>query len=113
MPGTMRTCSQPKRRNIGQSRSRKTGAAISTAREVRGANFFAAKPTAKCPINIRSETPEKLVKFVGGVEVAFKFARGQALAEIVEAAREEVECSGEHVLIGQDDVAPRGIRAAG
>jgi hypothetical protein len=33
---------------------------------------------------------EKFVEFVGGVEVGFQVARGQALAEIVEAACEEV-----------------------
>src|SRR5215469_4527924 len=103
MPGTMRTCSQPRSRNTGQSRSRNKGAASSVAREVRGANFLAAKPTAKWPMNMKSEAPEELVEFVGGVEVSFEFAGGEALAEIVEAARQEVKRSGENLLIGEHD----------
>src|SRR5215467_15724831 len=113
MPGTMRTCSQPRSRNIGQSRSRKIGAAMSAAREARGANFFVAKPTAKWPMNMGSEAPEQSVKFVRGVEVAFEFAGGEPLAKIVQAAREKIERCGEHVLIGEDNVAPGRVRASG
>src|SRR5215467_11718248 len=109
----MRTCSQSKSRKKGQRTSRKIGAAMSAAREVRGANFFAARPTAKWPMNMRSEAPEQLVEFVGGIEIRFEFAGGEALTEIVQAAREKIERGGKHVLVGKDDVAPRGIRAAG
>src|SRR5579871_1865551 len=51
----MRACSHPNSRNGGHKISSRLGAAISTAREARGANFFAANPTAKCPINIAFE----------------------------------------------------------
>ena len=38
-----------------------------------------------------SQAAEKFVEFVGGVEVRFQFARVQALANIVEASREQIE----------------------
>src|SRR6266436_9054896 len=56
---------------------------------------------------------EEFVEFVGGVEVGFKFSGGEFFAEIVEAAGEEIEGGGEDFLIGENDVAPGGIRAAG
>src|ERR1700676_1093587 len=51
-PGAIRACSQPSNRNTDHNMSRSTGAAIRAAKEVRGANFLAAKPTAKWPINM-------------------------------------------------------------
>jgi hypothetical protein len=56
---------------------------------------------------------EEFVEFVGGVEVGFEFAGGEALAKIVEAAGEKIECGGKDVAVGEDDVAPGGIGAAG
>ena len=38
---------------------------------------------------------EEFVEFVGGVEIGFEFAGGEAFAQIVEAAGEEVERGGE------------------
>ncbi len=61
----------------------------------------------------RLEAAEEFVEFVGGVEVGFEFAGVEALAEVVEAAREEVECGGEDFAIGEDNVAPGGVGAAG
>jgi len=55
---------------------------------------------------------EEFVEFVGSVEVSFQFARGQLFAEIVEAPGEKVEGGGEDLLIGENDVAPRGIWAS-
>src|SRR5579862_1144862 len=52
MPGTERTCSQPRMRKMGQRMSLRSGAARSSASEVCGANFLAAKPTAKWPMNM-------------------------------------------------------------
>src|SRR5215831_15263997 len=49
----MRTCSHPTKRNGGHRMSRKSGAAISGARDARGANFLAANPTAKWPMNMQ------------------------------------------------------------
>jgi hypothetical protein len=56
---------------------------------------------------------EEFVEFVGGVEVGFEVAGGEAFAEIVEATSEEVEGGGEEVFVGEDDVAPGGVGAAG
>src|SRR5712692_2479775 len=56
---------------------------------------------------------EEFVEFIGGVKIGFEFAGGEALAKIVEAACEKIESGGEDFLIGEDDVAPSGIRAAG
>jgi hypothetical protein len=42
----MRTCSIPNNRQIGQSKSSRSGAAIKAASDDRGANRFDAKPTA-------------------------------------------------------------------
>ena len=47
----MRTLSTPAIRKIGQIRSRKSGAAISTPSDARGAARFDANPTAKWPMN--------------------------------------------------------------
>ncbi len=55
---------------------------------------------------------EEFVEFVGGVEVGFELAGGEALAKIVEAAGEEIERGRKDVAVGEDNVAPRGIRAA-
>src|SRR6266403_5852139 len=59
------------------------------------------------------QAAEEFVEFVGGVEIGFEFAGGKFFAEIVEAAGEEIEGGGEDFLIGEDDVAPGGIGAAG
>jgi hypothetical protein len=56
---------------------------------------------------------EEFVEFVGGVEVGFEVAGGEAFAEIVEATSEKVEGGGEEVFVGEDDVAPGGVGAAG
>src|SRR6266849_3295536 len=63
--------------------------------------------------SVGSEAAEEFVEFVGGVEVGFEFAGVEALAEVVEAASEEVESGGEHFAIGENDIAPGGVRAAG
>jgi hypothetical protein len=59
------------------------------------------------------EAAEEFVELVGGVEVGFEFAGGEFFAEVVEAAREKIEGRGEDFLVGEDDIAPGGIRAAG
>src|ERR1700758_261131 len=66
-----------------------------------------------CPINMALQAAQELVEFVGGVEVSFEFARGEFFAEIFDAAREKIERGGKEILVGQDDVSPCGIRAAG
>src|SRR5579871_2275856 len=126
----MRTCSQPSRRKKGQRMSLRSGAAMSHASEVRGANFLAANPTAKWPMNM-SRLPEKLtgsrhgkkafekkletakqsVQFVGRVEIGFEFAGAQLFADFVEAAGEHIERGRKHFFVGQDDVAPRRVGA--
>src|SRR6266852_1730707 len=58
------------------------------------------------------QAAEKLVEFVGGVEVGFEFAGAEALAEIVETAGEKIERRGEHFPVGEDDVTPGGVGAA-
>ena len=60
-----------------------------------------------------SQAAEEPVQFVGSLEVGFEFAGGEALAEVIETAGEEIEGCREDILIGKNDVAPRGIRAAG
>ena len=47
-----------------------------------------------------SERAEEFVEFVGGVEVRFEVAGGEALAEIVEAAGEKVQGGGEEFFVG-------------
>jgi hypothetical protein len=59
------------------------------------------------------QAAEKFVEFVGGFEIGFEFSRGQALAKIVQAAREEVERGRENFLIGKNDVPPGRVGAAG
>ena len=61
----------------------------------------------------RLQTTEEFVEFVGGVEVGFEFAGGEAFAEVVEAAGEKIERGGEDFLIGENNIAPSGIGAAG
>jgi hypothetical protein len=56
---------------------------------------------------------EEFVEFVGGVEVGFEFAGGEALPKVVETAGEEIERGGKNFAVGEDDVAPGGIGAAG
>ena len=56
---------------------------------------------------------EEFVEFVGSVEVGFQFAGAEALTKIFDAAGEEIEGGGEDFAIGEDDVAPKGVRAAG
>jgi len=60
-----------------------------------------------------SEAAEEFVEFVGGIEVGFEFAGGEFFAQVVEAASEEIERGGEDFLVGEDNVAPGGIGAAG
>ena len=59
------------------------------------------------------QAAEEFVEFIGGVEVGFEVARGEAFAEVVESASEEVERGGENFFVGEDDVAPSGVGAAG
>src|SRR5260370_37405800 len=59
------------------------------------------------------QAAEEFVEFVGGVEVGFELARGEFFAKIVETAGGEIERGGEDLLVGENDVAPRGIGAAG
>src|SRR5260370_23361559 len=59
------------------------------------------------------QAAEEFVEFVGGVEVGFELARGEFFAKIVETAGEEIERGGEDLLVGENDVAPSGIGAAG
>src|SRR6266850_3199663 len=61
----------------------------------------------------RLQGTEEFVEFVGGIEVGFELAGGEFFAEVVEAAGEEIEGGREDFLIGEDDVAPGGIGAAG
>lgn len=56
---------------------------------------------------------EEFVEFVGGVEVGFEVTGGEAFAEVVEAAGEKVESGGEDFFVGEDDIAPCGVGAAG
>jgi len=60
-----------------------------------------------------SQRTEEFVEFVGGLEVGFKLAGGEFFAKIVEAAGKQIERGGEDFLISEDDIAPRGIGAAG
>src|SRR5260370_4737255 len=59
------------------------------------------------------ERTQEFVEVIGGVEVGFELPRGEFFAEIVEPAGEEIERGGEEFLVGENDVAPRGIGAAG
>jgi len=52
LPGSMRTCSQPTSKKMGHRRSANNGAANNKTSGVRWAYFLAAKPTAKCPMNM-------------------------------------------------------------
>src|SRR5216684_5514995 len=63
--------------------------------------------------NIELERTQELVEFVSGVEVGFQFAGGEFFAQIVEAAGKEIKRGGEDFLVGENDVAPGGIRTAG
>src|SRR5215470_5700614 len=55
------------------------------------------------------ETSEKLVEFVRGVKIGFEFPRTELFAQIINAAGKEIERRGEHFLVRQNDVAPRGV----
>src|SRR5712691_13207497 len=59
------------------------------------------------------QAAEELVEFVGGVEVGLELAGGEFFAEVGKAAGEEIERGGEDFLVGEDDIAPCGIRTAG
>jgi len=61
----------------------------------------------------QSEAAEEFVEFVGGVEVGFEVAGVEAFAEFIEAAGEKIEGDRENLLVGEDDVAPKGVGAAG
>src|SRR5204862_2880633 len=52
MPGVMRTTSTPAASNTGHRRSANTAAANNAASDTRGTHRLAAKPKAKCPINM-------------------------------------------------------------
>src|SRR6476469_2937199 len=54
MPGTILTCSQPKIRNKGQSRSANSVANTVVPSDVCGAIFLAARASPKCPRNMQS-----------------------------------------------------------
>src|SRR5579863_1645295 len=56
--GSIRTCSQPRKRNTGQRRSANCAAAMSQASEVRGASGLDANPTAKWPMNMPELRPK-------------------------------------------------------
>src|SRR5215472_4350062 len=107
----MRTCSQPSSRNSGHSMSRNSGAAKRTANDVRGANFLAAKPTAKWPTN-NLDALQEPVQLVGRVKIGFQLARAQALAQLVEAPCEQIERGGKDLPVGEHNVAPHGIGTA-
>src|SRR5690349_15695537 len=47
----------------------------------------------------RLKTAQKLVQFIGCIEVALKLARGELLAKFIEAAREKIERCGQNFLI--------------
>src|SRR5688500_8595495 len=53
-PGTIRTCSAPTATRTGHSASANNAANSRAGSEARGASFFPANPTAKCPMNMRS-----------------------------------------------------------
>src|SRR5258707_6412181 len=72
-----------------------------------------AKRAQRAQRRERLEAAEEFVEFVGGVEVGFEFAGVEALAEVVEAAGEKIEGGGEDFAIGEDNVAPGGVGAAG
>ena len=79
--------------------------------------YLDARALRKITANQRDDASlhivEEPIQFVGGVEVAFKFAGREFLAEVIEPPGEEVERGGEHFLIGENNVAPRGIGAPG
>jgi hypothetical protein len=43
---------------------------------------------------LQLQAAKEPIEFVGGVEIGFKFARAEAFAEIIEAAREKIERDG-------------------
>ena len=57
-------------------------------------------------LHVELQAAEEFVELVGGVEIGFEFAGVEALAEVVEAAREKIQSRGEHFFIGQNDIAP-------
>src|SRR5207302_4159732 len=62
---------------------------------------------------VLSQRTEEFVEFVGGLEVGFELAGGEFFAKIVEAAGKQIESGGKDFVIRENDVAPRGIGAAG
>jgi hypothetical protein len=58
----------------------------------------------KLPWN--SKAAQKLVEFVGGIEVGFEFAGTKALAQIVDAAGKQIKRGRENLTIGKHNVAP-------
>ena len=73
LPGSIRTRSHPNSTNQGQSKSANNGAASRRARDVRGANLLAAKPTAKCPMNTGVDCSRD--RHMGGTEYLSKAAK--------------------------------------
>src|SRR5215831_6865587 len=61
----------------------------------------------------RSHSAQQFVKFVGRVEIRFEFAGAEFFANIVDSAGEKVERSGQHFLVGENNIAPGGVRTAG
>ena len=59
-----------------------------------------------------SNSFEKFVEFVGGVEVSFEVAGPEAFADFIEAAGQEIERRGKNFAVGQDNVAPNSVRAS-
>src|ERR1041384_6942132 len=57
-----------------------------------------------------SKAPKEFIEFVGSVEIAFEFAGSEAFAKIVEPPRKEIQRGGKHFLVGEHNVAPRGVR---
>jgi hypothetical protein len=76
-----------------RTRSRKIGV-FRTVCEVARAN---ATGCLRYPL---LEAAEEFVEFVGGVEVRFQFAGVEAFAEVVEAASQQIQRSGEDFAIG-------------
>src|SRR5438105_9294942 len=61
----------------------------------------------------RLKAAQQLVEFVGRVEVAFELAGSKAFAKVIETSREKVERGRKDFLVGENDVPPSGVGAAG
>jgi len=56
---------------------------------------------------------KEFVELVGGIEIGFEIAGAEPFAHFIQPACEQIERSGKKFLVGQDDIAPRRIRASG